>query len=84
MNDISSIVVSLFSNIWSLFSGVKIPGLNMSAAQLLIGMVVLGFSLRLIGFLTGFNTSGDNGVSINKNRERLYAYRSAKRAKFDE
>ena len=85
MEDVTAILKTFFTGIWHLFSGVTIPGLNMSAAQLLIALFVAGFSLRLISVVTGFGTNvGGAATSISKSHERINEYRRASRWRKDQ
>ena len=83
MDDIALVVTSFFSNLWRLFSGVQIPALGMTAAQLAIGFFVIGFSLKLISLITGFNTGADGGTGISRHREKQGAYRRTKRTNIE-
>ncbi|MBR5268285.1 MAG: hypothetical protein IKU20_08860 [Lachnospiraceae bacterium] len=38
----------LFENTWKLFTGVKIPGIGISAAAVLIGIFLIFFSVQII------------------------------------
>ena len=82
MSDISLVVTSFLGNIWHLFSSVQIPAFGMTAAQLLIALIVVGFSFKLIALITGFNTNiGGSASGISRSRERMNAYRIAKAKK---
>lgn len=78
MDDVITIVKSFFENVWSLFSGVTIPGLNMTAAQMFIALFVIGFSLNLISLLTGFRSNvGSAAESMRTSHEKIGQYRKA-------
>lgn len=79
MSDITLVVTSFLSNVWRLFSSVQIPAFGMTAAQLLIALVIIGFSLKLISVITGFNTNvGGSAEGISRTRDRLNSYRRIK------
>ena len=76
MDEVKSVLETFFGGVWGLFSGVTIPGLGMTAAQLLIALFVVGFSFRLISLLTGFSTNvGSSAESMRTSHEKLSQYR---------
>ena len=78
MDDLISITKTFFENIWALFSGVTIPGLGMTAAEMFIALFVIGFSLNLISLITGFRSNvGSAAESMRTSREKIGQYRKA-------
>ena len=78
MDDLISIMKNFFENIWDLFSGVTIPGLGMTAAEMFIALFVIGFSLNLISLITGFRSNvGSAAESMRTSNEKIGQYRKA-------
>lgn len=78
MDDVLSVLETFFDGIWGLFTGVTIPGLNMTAAELFIALFVVGFSLRLISVVTGLGTNvASSAESMRTSHEKISQYRKA-------
>ena len=58
MTPVTLTAKTFFHNIWELFLSVDVPGLEVSFAALLISLFLIRFSLRMLGYLTGFGMSG--------------------------
>ena len=64
MNPVKEVSENIFGNIWELFLSVKVPGLDISFAALLIALFLIRFSIRLFGFVSGF--TGMSGADYGK------------------
>lgn len=53
------ILSSIFTSAWGIFTGVAVPGLGVSFADLFLGVVMIRLSLALLRFIFGFG--GDTG-----------------------
>lgn len=65
---------------WEFFEQIQVPGLNMTFAQYLIGFALIGFLVRLLGFVFSFPMSGDNlGRSDRGRNVKISSKRSGDR-----
>lgn len=79
MEEMVQIMKAVFSGVWDLFSGVTLPGFNISAAKVLIGFFVIKFSLNLLSLVTGFRSNvGAAAESYSRSNETLHQYSKVK------
>lgn len=52
------IVGSLFSDIWGLFTGTMVPGLNVSCATLMLAIFIIKLSITFVRHTFGFGGGG--------------------------
>lgn len=60
MDNIKDVAKVIFDGVWDLFLQTDFPGTGVSLAAVAISFAVIGFSIRLFGFLTGFGMSGSD------------------------
>lgn len=52
------ILSSFLADVWGLFTGTMVPGLNVSCATLLIAVIIIKLSLTLVSYTFGFGGTG--------------------------
>ena len=62
METFSLIMKTIFGGVWDLLSGVTLPLFNISAAKVVIGFIVIKFSLSLLSLVTGFRSNVGSGA----------------------
>ena len=60
---IGDIASTFFGGIWKLLIKTDFPGLGVSIAGVMISILLIRFSIRIFGYLTGF---GANGADYGK------------------
>ncbi len=58
MGVVSDVASALFGGVWRLLLETDFPGLGVSIAAVSVALVLIRFSIRIFGFLTGFGMSG--------------------------
>lgn len=59
MNVVSEVANAVLGGVWKLLLGVEFPGVGVSIAGVAVTLIFVRFSIRIVGFLTGFR-SGDS------------------------
>lgn len=80
MDNIKDVAKVIFGGVWDMFLQTDFPGTGVSLAAVAISFAVIGFSIRLFGFLTGFGMGAsdygrasdvaDKAKTIEKMRSR--------------
>lgn len=68
-NDAIQLITFFPSMIWQLFTGVKIPGLNMSPAVFFFGILSFGLAFRFLMGVINISTSGFTNYSAREARK---------------
>jgi len=55
VSDVLSFIGVFFSNTWSMFTQTVYPGTGMTIAVILVGMFLVGFGFRILGYVFGFS-----------------------------
>ena len=68
-SDVLQLIGAWLGNTWEVLTSFRFPGTNLSPAVLLIGVAAAVFSLRLLGYIFGFNVGsgqqrGGNNTKI--------------------
>lgn len=58
MDVVSDVASALFGGVWRLLLETEFPGIGVSVAGVAVALVLIRFSIRIFGFLTGFGISG--------------------------
>lgn len=66
MDTVAEVAKSIFSGIWELCLHTDFPGLGVSIAAVIVGLLLIRLSIKVFGYLTGFGMSGgDYGKAAN-------------------
>lgn len=60
------VVECLFSNVWRMLTAIEYPGTGVSVAVILIGVFLIGLSIRIFAFIFGFTINASGSVSSGK------------------
>lgn len=64
MEDFIMIAQTFLTGGWKMMYQTEIPGLGISVAGFSLALLLIGFSIRIIGYLTGFRM-GSYGAAAN-------------------
>lgn len=66
MNVVAEVAQAVFGGVWKLLLNTDFPGIGVSIASVAVSLVLIRFSIRVFGFLTGFGMGGgDYGRASN-------------------
>lgn len=83
MNVVSDVASAIFGGVWRLLLETDFPGVGVSVAAVAVALVLIRFSIRIFGFLTGFGmSSGDYGRAANAAEKAKHEY-ERRRGKLD-
>lgn len=61
----------IITSTWSIFTGVTFPGTEFTFAQIVIGCMVITFSMRVLGMILGVHVdSGELEANVRENARR--------------
>lgn len=87
MSAITETAKVFFHDVWEMFLSVNFPGTNVSFAAFLIALFLIRFSLRILGYLTGFGMSGGDygkaATTAEKYKNDRQKALEGKESKFD-
>lgn len=79
METIFEYVTDYFTNIWTMFDSIVVPGFDVSVARVCLGFFVINWSLNILAVVTGFRTNAASASeSMRSSRETLTQYRKVK------
>lgn len=78
-NDAIQLITFFPSMIWQLFTGIKIPGLNMSPAVFFFGILSFGLAFRFLMGVINISTSGFTNYQTHRIRDKKASAERAKR-----
>lgn len=78
MEEFMMIAETFLTGGWKMMYETKIPGLDISVAGLSLALLLIGFSIRIIGFLTGFHM-GSYGAAADAAEKGRNTYNRLKR-----
>ena len=58
MDNVAEVGKAIFSGIWDLCLHTDFPGLDVSIAAVIVGLLLIRLSIRVFGYLTGFGVNG--------------------------
>lgn len=61
MDIVADVAQAIFGGVWSLLLGTEYPGLGVSIASVAVALVLIRFSIRIFGFISGFR-GGEGSV----------------------
>ena len=61
MNVVGEVAEAIFGGVWDLLMNTEFPGVGVSLGGMAVALVLIRFSIRIVGFLTGFHSGGDYG-----------------------
>lgn len=61
MNMIPQVAEAIFGGVWKLLLNTDFPGIGASIGGVVLSLVFIRFSIRLVGFFTGFRSGGSVG-----------------------
>lgn len=64
--ELFQVVQCLFSNVWNLLVSVDFPGTGVSIAAILVGVFLIGLSIRIVVYIFGFSINATGSVSSGK------------------
>lgn len=56
--EILDIISALFTSAWGLFTGIQVPGLDVSFASWFIALLLAGIAVKAVRYVFGFGGSG--------------------------
>lgn len=66
MDSVSQVGGTIFDGVWTLLTKTEFPGLGVSIAAVFVSVLLIRFSIRILGYLTGFGcSSADYGRASN-------------------
>lgn len=78
MENIAMIAETFFTGTWKMMLETDIPGTDISIAGFSIALLVIGLSLRIFGYLTGFHM-GSYGAAADAAEKGKNAFNKIKR-----
>lgn len=58
MDNLLLVAKTFLENAWKFFVQINVPGLDISVGSLGIALLLIGFSVRIFSYLTGFHMGG--------------------------
>lgn len=58
MDNLLFVAKTFLENAWRFFVEIEIPGLDISVGALSVALFIIGFSIRIFSYLTGFHMGG--------------------------
>lgn len=77
MKDFIMVAETFLTGGWRMMLGTKIPGLGVSVAGFTLALLLIGFSIRILGYLTGFRM-GSYGAAASAADKAKSTYQKLK------
>lgn len=77
MDDILSFVGVFFSKTWDFFTEVTYPGTGMTIAVILVGVFLVVFGFRILGYIFGFSLGDFERVNKRITKAKISKERQA-------
>lgn len=78
MENILSVAETFFTGGWRMALETDIPGTDISVAGFAVALFLISFSIRIIGFMTGFRGGGSYGRAANAAEKAKNTYQKYK------
>lgn len=85
MDSIVLVAKTLFTGVWNLLLNTNFPGTEISLAALSITLIIIGFTVGIFKFLTGFSADGSTygrAADAMEKAKRTYDSRHKRRIGF--